>query len=109
MTVTVVGTSNGATIYHITAGQTNSGDLIFSGGNEIVDSGGATIDALVYSNGAIFVSGGGTASGTILSGGDLAAWQTGATVVGTIISSGCVVRVGWYASSVESFVRNARH
>jgi hypothetical protein len=65
MSVTV---SSGQT-YYVSSGQTDTGDIVLSGGAIDVLQGGGTINALVSAVGSISISLGGITTGTSLSGG----------------------------------------
>jgi autotransporter passenger strand-loop-strand repeat protein len=70
------------TTYHVTSGQTDTGDIVLSGGTMYVDSGGTASGAAIDGGGFAIVEAGGTDFGAQISGGeqDVFGLASGATV-----------------------------
>jgi autotransporter passenger strand-loop-strand repeat protein len=76
--------SSGQT-YRVSANQTDTGDVVLSGGKMIVESGGEAIATTVENGGSLKVHSGGTISGTINRGFDERI-MSGGVAIGTIVS-----------------------
>ncbi len=80
--------SSGNSPYDVPFGQTDTGDVVISGGSMFVLSGGVADTTTVDANGKLTVDSSGTANGTTVSSGGVETVNSGGYASGTTISSG---------------------
>jgi autotransporter passenger strand-loop-strand repeat protein len=92
----IVGPGNSP--YHVSAGQTDTSDVVVSGGTMDVDSGGTARQTTVSAGGEEFIASGGVASGTVVSSGGTEIVDPGGVATHTVISGGGIESVYGVAS-----------